>query len=210
MALLGERADPDIHDIRVDGRPLPQPGEKRYLLLNKPPGYVTTCKDPHAEKTVLDLLKGVKERVFPVGRLDKDTSGLLILTNDGDFALRLTHPRYKVPKTYEAVVKGIVRRRVLQALQEGVILEEGKTSPAQVKILAVRENPPETLLRITLSEGRKRQIRRMMEAVGHPVKELARTRIGPVSLGDLQPGEWRDLSPREVWALLKSAKEDEE
>lgn len=195
----------------MDGRPLPQPGERLYLALNKPPGYTSTRSDPHAEHTIMELLSDVPAPVYPVGRLDVETEGLLLLTNDGEFANRLTHPRYKVPKVYEAVVEGQIGRGAVRALQQGVELEDGITLPAEVKVLGTRpvqgRESAQSLLRITLREGRKRQVRRMCEAVGHPVVALRRLRIGSLELGDLPPGRWRTLEPREVWRLLQEAEE---
>jgi 23S rRNA pseudouridine2605 synthase len=211
VATLGDRADPDTATILVDGRPLPQPGERRYLMLNKPRAYTSTRSDPHAEHTVMELLEEVPEPVYPVGRLDVETEGLLLLTNDGEFANRLTHPRYKVPKLYEAVVEGRVERGAVRVLQQGVELEDGWTLPAEVKVLGTRpaqgQEPAQSLLRITLREGRKRQVRRMCDAVGHPVRLLRRLRIGNLELGDLPAGRWRNLEPNEVWSLLQQAEE---
>ncbi|MBW3622565.1 MAG: rRNA pseudouridine synthase [Armatimonadetes bacterium] len=211
-ASLGDRADPGSDEIRIDGRPLPQPQEKLYLALNKPRGYTTTRNDPHAERTVMELLEEVPASVYPVGRLDVDTEGLLLFTTDGEFANRLTHPRYKVPKVYEALVEGQVGSGAVRALQRGVELDDGMTRPAEVKVLAARptrgREPAQTLLRLTIREGRKRQVRRMLAAVGHPVLELRRLRIGGLDLGDLPTGRWRYLEPREVWNLLQQAEED--
>lgn len=208
-AQLGDRADPETDEILIDGRPLPQPQGKLYLALNKPKGYTTTRSDPHAERTVMELLEDVPASVYPVGRLDLETEGLLLFTNDGEFANRLTHPRYKVPKTYEALLDGQIGRGAVRALQSGVDLEDGRTLPAEVKVLGTKptqgREPGQSLIRLTIREGRKRQVRRMCDAVGHPVLELRRLRIGSLELGSLPRGEWRRLEPREVWALLQEA-----
>ena len=192
---MGVKANP-TDDIRVDGRRLKQAERHRYILLNKPAGFVTTRSDPQRRRTVLDLLAGVREYVYPVGRLDYDTEGLLLLTNDGDLAARLTHPRHEVERTYEAHVAGTPDEEAIQRLRRGIPLDGRRTMPAEVKMLA------RNLLLITIREGRNRQVRRMCEAVGHPVQKLRRIRIGPISDRRLRPGEWRDLSAREI-SLLK-------
>lgn len=210
-ARLGDRADPATDEILVDGRSLPRPQEKLYLALNKPKGFTTTRSDPHAERTVMELLEDVPASVYPVGRLDVDTEGLLLFTNDGEFANRLTHPRYKIPKMYEAVVEGQVKTSAVRALQSGVELEDGPTLPAEVKVIGTRpaqgRETARSLLRLVLREGRKRQVRRMCAAVGHPVIELRRLRIGGLEMGDLPVGRWRYLDMREVWSLLQEAEE---
>jgi pseudouridine synthase len=178
----------------------------RYILLHKPSGYVTTRADPQRRRTVLDLLGGVREYVYPVGRLDYDTEGLLLLTNDGDLAARLTHPRHEVPRTYEARVAGIPDEEALERLRRGIPLDGRRTQPADVRLL----NPGgrDGVLLLTIREGRNRQVRRMLEAVGHPVQKLKRTKIG--SLGDrhLKPGEWRELTDAEVRTLRALAASD--
>jgi pseudouridine synthase len=213
VATLGDRADSEKDDIRIEGRALPKMGERIYLALYKPQGYTTTRSDPHAEHTVMELLTEVSASVYPVGRLDRDTEGLLLFTNDGEFANRLTHPRYKVPKLYEAVVEGQVERGAVRALQQGVTLEDGPTLPAEVKLIGTRptqgREEAQSLLRITLREGRKRQVRRMCEAVGHRVLHLRRLKFGGITLDGLEPGQWRLLATREVWGLLEAAKGDE-
>ena len=209
---MGVKADPAADDIRVDGRRLRQPERLRYILLNKPAGFVTTRSDPARRRTVMDLLAGVREYVYPVGRLDYDTEGLLLLTNDGDLAARLTHPRHEVERTYEAVVAGIIDVDAIEKLRRGIPLDGRRTMPAEVKVVshakAPREGAPyghgRSVLIITIREGRNRQVRRMCEAVGHPVQALRRLRIGPISDRRLRPGEWRELNAREV-SLLKEA-----
>ena len=206
---MGTRADPSADDIRVDGRRLKGPERIRYILLNKPAGYVTTRSDPQRRPTVIDLLRGVREYVYPVGRLDYDTEGLLLLTNDGDLAAKLTHPRHGVERTYEARVAGTPGTAALERLRTGIPLDGRRTQPADVELLSrrshVSDRARDALLRITIREGRNRQVRRMCEAVGHPVKALMRTRIGSLADRQLKPGQWRELRAEEVRALKKSA-----
>ena len=194
---LGSKADPSHDDIRVDGRRVKLPQHHRYLLLNKPRGYVTTRSDPQRRPTVVDLLGGVREYVYPVGRLDFDTEGLLLLTNDGELAAQLTHPRHGVPRVYEARVLGEPDAHDVERLAKGVTIEGRRTSPAEVKPLGPN------VLRITIREGRNRQVRKMCEAIGHPVTHLKRVSIGPIKDTALKPGRWRDLSAAEVAALKK-------
>lgn len=201
---MGTKADPASDDIRVDGRRLKGPARLRYILLNKPPGYVTTRSDPQRRPTVLDLLRGVREYVYPVGRLDYDTEGLLLLTNDGDLAARLTHPRHGVERTYDARVIGTPDARDLERLRTGIPLEGRRTLPAEADVLT--RDRAESVLRVTIREGRTRQVRRMCDAVGHPVRALRRVRIGPISDRRLKPGEWRDLSAQEVAALRRACR----
>lgn len=215
---MGVKADPAVDDIRVDGRRLRAPERHRYILLNKPAGVVTTRSDPQRRQTVVDLLQGVREYVYPVGRLDYDSEGLLILTNDGDLAARLTHPRHEVERTYEAHVAGAPDNEAIEQLRRGIPLDGRRTMPADVKLLSRAAAPRSSLaprrgapavkrvngvVLITIREGRNRQVRRMCEAVGHPVRKLRRVRIGPISDRRLRLGEWRDLSLQEV-RLLKS------
>ncbi|MFN7016647.1 MAG: pseudouridine synthase [Fimbriimonadales bacterium] len=201
-ATLGMKIDPEQDRITVDGKRVHPPSQRVYLMLHKPRGYTTTRKDPHALHTVMELLRDAPASVFPVGRLDTDSEGLLLFTNDGEFAHRLMHPRYKLPKTYRVWVRGVPSERALKQLREGVVLEDGITAPAEVRLL--RAGREQSLLEIVLREGRKRQIRRMCEAVGHPVRRLVRVAIGALRLPrDLPPGKWRMLTPDEV-ALLRS------
>ncbi|MCS7066741.1 MAG: rRNA pseudouridine synthase [Fimbriimonadales bacterium] len=203
-ATLGMRIDPEQDTITVDNKPLKPPPAPLYIMLHKPPGYVTTCKDPHAPHTVMELLKGLETPVFPVGRLDADAEGLLLLTNDGELANRLLHPRYKVTKTYRVWVQGAPSESTLRQLREGVLLEEGKTAPAQVRLVKRRRS--QSVLEITLHEGRKRQVKRMGAAVGHPVLRLVRVAFGPLRLPrDLPPGAWRELTHAERNALFQAA-----
>lgn len=188
----------DDSAVEVDGRPVaPEPREVH--MLNKPAGVVSTARDTHGRPTVVELVPS-RRRLYPVGRLDADTTGLILLTNDGDLANRLTHPRYGVERTYRARVEGrAVAERSLRALRDGVELEDGRTAPARV-----RQVEP-AILEIAICEGRKRQVRRMCEAVGHPVSELERVAFGPLRLGGLGPGEHRRLAAAEVERLRKAA-----
>jgi pseudouridine synthase len=187
--------------VEVDGRPVAaQP--LAYVLLHKPGGVVTTARDPHGRATVVDLVQH-EARVVPVGRLDADTTGVLLLTNDGQLAHRLAHPRYGVEKVYEAEVSGRPGEDALQALRDGVDLEDGRTAPAAARIL--RSDQEASLLELTLHEGRKHQVKRMCEAVGHPVVRLHRSRYAGLEPGDLAPGEWRELTAAEVAALRRLA-----
>ncbi len=198
VADLGRRVDPDRDRVEVDGVPIGvRPGLVTYLL-HKPVGVITTAADPEGRPTVVSLVPS-DPRVFPVGRLDADTEGLLLLTNDGDLAHRLTHPSFGVDKEYLAHVRGRPSRRALRRLREGVELDDGITAPAQVSELSPG------LLRVTIHEGRNRQVRRMCEAVGHPVERLVRVRIGPLVDRSLKPGAWRPLAPDEVRALERAA-----
>ena len=202
----GRRVDPERDVIRVDGARIPPPRRHLYLAMNKPRGVVVTMDDPEGRRTVADLLaKGgsrlVKnERLFHVGRLDADSEGLLILTNDGELANKLAHPSYQVPKTYIAEVTGLMNAATLQRLRHGITLEDGPVRPTSVKI--VSSAAERTLIKITLQEGRNRIVRRTMEAVGHPVRHLSRIGIGPVRLGNLKLGEYRDLTRDELGGLL--------
>ncbi|HEX4868319.1 MAG TPA: pseudouridine synthase [Acidimicrobiales bacterium] len=197
VAVLGRRVDPEVDVIEVDGAQIGvRPGLVHYLL-NKPAGTITTASDTHGRPTVLGLVPAAP-RVFPVGRLDADTEGLLLITNDGDLAHRLTHPSYGVDKEYLVEVEGEPHRGAIRRLREGVELDDGITAPAKVALLG------DHLLRITIHEGRNRQVRRMCEAVGTPVVRLVRTRIGPLVDRSLAPGAWRPLTQDEVRALERA------
>lgn len=200
MAGLATTVDPRVDVVTLDGRRL-TPEEQVYILLHKPPGYVSTVRDPQGRPTVLDLVPA-KVRLYPVGRLDWDTSGLILLTNDGPLAFRLTHPRFGVPRTYRALVRGSVAPEALRRLRRGVVVGGRTTAPARVRVLG-REGQA-TWLEVTVREGRYHQVKLMGEAVGHPVLRLTRVRMGPLKLGRLPPGHYRHLTPREV-ALLKEA-----
>lgn len=201
----GARVDPARVEVRVDGKPIAIDDTKVYLLLNKPAGYLCTARDPQGRPTVLDLVPHGGHRLFPVGRLDFDTEGLLLLTNDGDAAYALTHPRFEVPKTYIARVEGVPDERALEALRRGVRLDDVVTAPAKVRV--VRSDCNSAVLEIEIHEGRKREVRNMLAAVGHPVLHLKRTRLGRLVLGDLGIGSWRHLTPGEVrWVQELAAK----
>jgi 23S rRNA pseudouridine2605 synthase len=202
---LGAQADAEKDDIRLDGKPIAAKQEHVYLALNKPLGYVTTVKDPHAKHTVMDFVKGVAERIYPVGRLDADSAGLLILSNDGEFTHRLTHPSHQMPKTYRAVVRGEVPEWAGADLRKGVLLDDGMTAPAAVEWVDYDQQNNATIIDITIHEGRNRQVRRMFDTIGYPVLALTRMQIGPVKLKGLAPGTWRRLHPSEVKALLEEA-----
>ncbi|ADL07909.1 pseudouridine synthase [Thermosediminibacter oceani] len=193
---LGVKVDPALDEVRVDGNVCRLNNKPIYILMNKPKGILTTVKDPFGRPTVIDLLKGVRERVFPVGRLDKDTEGLLILTNDGELSYRLTHPKHEIEKTYVAKVVGTPDESDFIRLRRGIVLEDGRTAPAKVRILKAGRDF--TVLEIIIHEGRKRQVRRMCKAIGHPVISLKRTRIGKLNLRGLAPGCWRYMTEAEI------------
>lgn len=200
VAQIGETIDPESDEITVDGVGLCR-DRTLYLLLNKPRGVVTTLKDKYGRKTILEFLKGVGVRVFPVGRLDMDVGGALILTNDGELAHRLAHPRFEVEKVYRVRVKGTVRTETTVRLTAGLRLEDGFAAADHVRILDADRHA--SLLRIVLHEGRKREVKRLCAAVGHPVIELQRVSVGNVSVDDLRPGEWRPLSNSELADLRR-------
>jgi pseudouridine synthase len=204
---LGARADPEKDEIRVDGKLVTLPDRNYYVLLNKPSGYTSTSFDPYAKKTVLQLVADVSASLHTVGRLDLDTEGLIILTNDGDLTYRLTHPSHEVGKTYVATVRGAVTEDNLQRLREGITLDDGKTAPAEAKLLNVSEDCRRSVVELVIHEGKKRQIRRMLMAVGHRVEHLIRTKIGSIGMGSLKAGEWRYLTDAEVKKLKKEAGE---
>lgn len=187
--------------VAVDGRPVSLPDERAVYMVNKPAGVLSTARDTHGRPTVVTLVPGAR-RLYPVGRLDRDTTGLILLTDDGDLAHRLTHPRFEVPKTYRAVVAGgPVAQSALRALRHGVELDDGPTAPARARLIR-----PDTL-ELTIREGRNRQVRRMCQAVGHPVRSLERVRFGPLELGKLDRGAYRRLTDREVQALAAAGTE---
>lgn len=192
---LGTKADPAHDDIRVDGRRVKGAERHRYILLNKPRGYVTTRSDPQRRPTVLDLVGGVREYIYPVGRLDFDSEGLLILTNDGELAAGLTHPRHGIARVYDVRVAGDPDRHDLERLARGVLIEGRRTHPAEVKALGPGH------FTIAIREGRNRQVRQMCDAIGHPVDALRRIAIGPISDRQLKPGQWRELKDEEVRRL---------
>src|SRR6266487_3403155 len=202
---LGTKADAGHDDIRVDGRRVRVVQRHRYLLLNKPRGYVTTRSDPQRRPTVIDLLRGVREYVYPVGRLDFESEGLLLLTNDGDLAAKLTHPSHGVARVYEARVLGVPDARDVERLSRGVMIEGRRTAAAEVKVLPHARDARESSLSIVIREGRNRQVRKMCEGIGHPVSHLRRVAIGPIRDTRLKVGSWRDLTEDEVKRLRNAA-----
>ncbi len=209
---LGTRADPASDQIRVDGRRIKQPERARYILLNKPRGYITSRSDPQRRPTVIDLLArgGVHEYIYPVGRLDYDSEGLLLLTTDGELAARLTHPRHGVEREYEVRVRGVPEPRLLDRLARGVVIDGRKTGPATVRLFRTidAQSGPQALLSLVIREGRNRQVRKMLDAIGHPVVRLRRVRIGSIADDRLKPGEFRELSPRELKSLIREPSGD--
>ncbi|CEH29942.1 pseudouridine synthase [Aneurinibacillus migulanus] len=197
---LGYKADAARDEIEVDGKKIARENHV-YFLLNKPTGYITSVTDPQGRKTVLDLMEGIEERIYPVGRLDYDTSGLLLLTNDGEFANRITHPRHELDKVYEAIVKGRMEEEALIRLRQGIELEDGMTAPADAVRLRFNEKSKTTLIQLTIHEGRNRQVRRMCEAVGHPVRRLKRVRLAFLTLEGVPEGGYRPLTAEEVTRL---------
>jgi len=201
VAELGMKADPSKDHIKVSGKLLTRREPKVYLMLNKPRGVVTSLSDPEGRPTVKDFIKGTRYRVFPVGRLDYDSEGLLLLTNDGDFANGLMHPSRKIPKTYVVKVKGMIEDERLRKLRAGVRLEDGRTLPARARF--IRKSESNSWIEMTITEGRKRLVRRMVEAVGHPALKLRRISINGISLGGLKTGEVRPLTDKELQVLRK-------
>jgi 23S rRNA pseudouridine2605 synthase len=200
---LATLADPDVDIVALRGTPLPHAERKRYVLLHKPSGYVTTVSDPRGRPTVSDLVRAVDARLYPVGRLDWDVEGVLLMTNDGDLTHRLLHPRYGLPRVYEADVRGAVRPGDLPRWRRGVTLEDGPAAPTDVEL--VRAGGDATVLRLTFTEGRKHEVKRFCEALGHPVRRLRRVAFGPIALGELPRGAHRALTPRELAALRAAA-----
>jgi 23S rRNA pseudouridine2605 synthase len=204
---LGTKVDPTTAVIRVSGRRLPPMSPNVYLVLNKPVGVTSTMADPHAERTLSDLLADRPERLFHVGRLDTDTAGLLLLTNDGEFAQRMAHPSYEVDKTYVAAVDGVVHPSTIKQLLAGVVLDDGPVSVSSVKLVGGRGTARDgSIVELVIHEGRNRIVRRLLDHVGHPVQQLTRTAIGPVVLGRLGVGEIRELIHDELGALLDAAR----
>ena len=197
---LGTRVDASRDQVCLDGAAVGVKEKPVYFLLHKPKGCLSTVRDPAGRPTVVDLLRGVRERIFPVGRLDWESEGLIILTNDGDLALRLTHPSNHVPKVYRVKVKGLVGRQTLEQVRHGLYLDGRRTLPAPVTRISSQQN---TWLEVTLFEGRRNQIRRVFERLGHPVLKLKRTAIGPLADRDLRVGQFRRLTPAEVARLLE-------
>ncbi len=201
VAQLGDKADLSVDRVCVNGAELGKQQEKVYLLLNKPIGYVTTLKDPQGRPTIIEFLQGISQRLFPVGRLDLNTEGLLLLTNDGDLAAHILHPRHKIPKTYLVKISGNLSASAQQSLERGVMLEEGITAPA--KVGHVRSSAKNTWFELTITEGRNRQVRRMCTVVGSSVSSLKRVRMANIELGNLAPGKTRFLRADELATLQK-------
>ena len=197
---LGAKADIDADEIRVDGMLILPEVSKVYLMLHKPRGYVTTLNDPERRAVVTELLSGISERIFPVGRLDYDSEGLLLLTNDGDFSQRVQHPRFKIPKTYMVKIDGNLTKSEVRTLSEGIRLSDGNFKPENLQIK--RTNRKSSWLALTIAEGRNRLIRRGLESLGHPVVRLIRTAIADISLGNMKAGMFRHLTRKEVQHLL--------
>ena len=202
---LGTKVSPTDR-VEVDGKPLGRPQkEYTYILLHKPTGYITSASDPQGRKTVLDIIKNVPQRVYPVGRLDYDTSGLLLLTNDGELAHRLMHPSYGVEKTYRVGVKERIPLQALERLKKGVDLEDGKTAPALVREVSLKSQDSLPTYEITIHEGRNRQVRRMFKAIGYPLVSLKRVRFGPLELEkNMVPGKFRSLTKGEIQKLRQA------
>ncbi|MBU4494328.1 MAG: rRNA pseudouridine synthase [Candidatus Aminicenantes bacterium] len=203
---LGTKIDESKDRVEVKGKAVKPEDDSVSIVLYKPPGYLVTLKDPQQRPTVMGLIRTLKRRVFPVGRLDFDSEGLLLFTDDGELAHRLMHPRYQIQKEYRVEVTGFPEKEALDRLKTGIVLDGKITAPAEVRLL--RQEDRHSFLQIVIHEGRKREVRRMMEAVGHDVLSLKRTRFGSIRLGNLKPGEWRRLEPHEIASLKKSVKMD--
>jgi len=203
IAILGTKVNPGIDIILFDNKKVDKKEELVYILLNKPIGYVTTTKDQFSRDSVLDLVK-VKQRIVPVGRLDMYTSGALLLSNDGDFVYKITHPKHEINKTYTVTVKGIVTNEEVEKLEKGVEIEDYVTKPAKVRILKTDTEKDISRLEITIHEGKNRQVRKMCEAVGRKVQALHRSKIGNIEVKDLKIGTWRYLSEKEIKYLLNN------
>ncbi|QCW50891.1 rRNA pseudouridine synthase [Nocardioides dongxiaopingii] len=201
---LGTKVDPRTAVIRVSGLRLPPVSEHVYLVLNKPRGVVSTMSDPEGRRTIADVVADRPERLFHVGRLDTDTSGLLLLTNDGDFANKMAHPSHEVDKTYVAEVEGRVTKETVATLLAGVELDDGPVRPTQARIVAAQQG--KSIVELVIHEGRNRIVRRLLDHLGHPVKKLSRIQLGPVRLGGLPSGELRELTNDELGALLDSVR----
>ena len=210
MTSLACQIDPEHDTVTVHGKPIALPQENSVvLMLNKPAGYLTTMSDPHGRKTVADLLP--LERypgLFPIGRLDQDTRGLLLFTTDGELGNALLHPSFHVDKTYHARVAGRVSERSLYKLENGLVLDDGPTAPARARVCSYDPHTQTSWVELTIHEGRKRQVKRMMQAIGHPVKELVRKSLGPLTLSNLELGEWRELTDDEIQKLKASVLTD--
>ena len=207
---LGTRADPEVDHVKVAGKLITRPEEKRYILVYKPRNVMTTVSDPEGRPTVLDLVKGVRERIYPVGRLDFQSEGLILLTNDGELAHQVSHPTNGSVKTYHVKVRGVPAERIIDKLQRGITIEGKRTLPCQITALrktSKRDDEGNSWWEVRLREGRTQQIRRMFQAVGHPVSKLRRVAIGAMSDAKLGPGDWRELSDREIRLLTQPPEE---
>lgn len=193
---LGTKAEWGKDSIKLDGKEIPGPAEKTYLMLNKPFGYVCTLRDPQGRPIVTDLLRDIPQRVYPVGRLDFDSMGLLLLTNDGDFSFQLTHPKYNIPRTYKVTVQGIVSEKDINALKNGIELEDGFINASSAALIGRQGD--KSLVRLTIAQGKNRIVRRMMDALGYTVVHLVRIGFGSLELGNLKVGRYRNLEPEEV------------
>lgn len=200
---LGTKVDPAVAKIRVDGKRLPPVSAHVYFVLNKPRGVVSTMSDPEGRKTLTDFVAHRPERLFHVGRLDTDTDGLILLTNDGDFAQKMAHPSYEILKTYVAEVEGRVSKETIAQLLEGVTLDDGPVKVSKAKVMSVHKE--RSIVELVIHEGRNRIVRRLLDHVGHPVRLLSRTRFGPVGLETLKTGQLRELNSKEIGALLDAA-----
>ncbi len=200
-ATIGQRVNPNTDTVSIDGKRIPKPQPHRYFLVNKPVGYISTTADEMGRRAVIDLIPTIAERLYPVGRLDRESQGLMLLTNDGELAQKLTHPKFEIPKTYEVLVNGTPTWKALEHLRRGVKLKDGFTKPATVEILTKEDHG--TWLEITIKEGRNRQIRRMTERVGYDTKQLIRTKMGPFTIGDLNDLPYIEVSEEEVSELTK-------
>lgn len=189
--------------IKVDGKQIGQHPEKVYIILNKPVGYISSAKDQFSRKTVLDLIGTIKERIYPVGRLDYDTSGLILLTNDGEFANKMMHPKHELEKVYRAIISGKLSETEIRSLKKGIAIEDYVTAPAKVNIIEMSDK--DSIVEITIHEGKNRQVRKMFEAIGHTILRLKRISIGPIQIKGLEEGMWRYLSKDEIKALLLAA-----
>jgi len=203
IATIGRKINPEVDIVIFDNKKIDKKKENVYILLNKPIGYVTTSKDQFSRDSVLDLVK-VKQRVVPVGRLDMYTSGALLLSNDGDFVYKITHPKHEINKTYTVTVKGIVTQEEIEQLEKGVKIEDYVTKPAKVKILKTDIEKDVSRLEITIHEGKNRQVRKMCEAIGRKVQALHRSKIGNIDVKDLKLGTWRYLTEKEIKHLLNN------
>lgn len=202
---LGTKVDPAYDEVLLDGAPIRLPESKHTIMLNKPAGCLTTMSDPQGRPCVADLVPAAEfPGLYPIGRLDSDTTGLLLFSTDGELGHALLHPSHHVSKTYRARVKGVPSEKDLERLEEGVLLEDGMTAPAKASLVGAKKT--DATIELTIHEGRKRQVKRMCEAIGHPVLELHRLSFGPLGLGSLAEGQWRELSPKEVACLSASPK----